>query len=86
MDTPLANTTRDLGVQPRQESIFQLAKVRELGQPKVLKEGDIFMKSGETAPKPKRKAKQTRSRFDPPKAKEPAKKMRKGQGWTYRST
>ncbi len=84
MDTPLANTTRDLGVQPRQESIFQLAKVKELGQPKVMKESDIFMRAGEKAPKPKRAAKEKKSRFDPPKAKEPTKKMRSGQGKSYR--
>jgi hypothetical protein len=84
MDVPLANTSRDLGVQPRQESIFQLAKVKELGQPKLMKESDIFMGAGEKAPKPKRAPKEKRSKFDPPKAKEPTKKMRSAQGKTYR--
>ena len=84
MDTPLL-TDRNTKVKPRTESIFQLKAVKQLGEPRVLKEDDIFERAGakpakkKPAPKPMKK-----DRFSPPRSKEPAKRMRSQQGRSYR--
>ena len=84
MDTPLL-TDRAPKHQPRAESIFQLKAVKQLGQPKVIKEEDIFEKPG-SRPKPKpqpRPKAAKRDRYAPARPREPPKRMRKQQGGSY---
>lgn len=87
MDTPLL-TDRASKPKPRAESIFRLKAVKELGEPKVIKEEDIFQRPGakpKARPQPRPKAAK-RDRYAPPRPREPPKRMRKQQGATYRRT
>ena len=84
MDLPLLQD-RNTKSKPRAESIFQLKELRQLGEPKVVKEADIFEKPGakpakrKPAPKPMKK-----DRYAPPKSKEEPKRLRSQQGRKYR--
>ena len=84
MDRPLLQE-RDTKAKPRTESIFQLKALRELGEPKVVKETDIFERKGAKPPKKKPAPKPLKKdRFSPPKSKEQPARMKKQQGRTYR--
>jgi hypothetical protein len=85
MDTPLLQD-RDTKPKPRTESIFGLKALRELGEPKIIKETDIFERKGAKPAKKKKavaKPKKT-DRFAPPRSKEQPKRLRSQQGRKYR--
>ena len=84
MDRPLLQD-RDTKPKPRAESIFQLKTLRELGEPKVVKEQDIFERAGaKPAKKKKAVVKPKKDRYAPPKSKEEPKRLRSQQGRKYR--
>ena len=84
MDLPLM-TDRSTKLQPRAESIFKLKSVKALGEPKVIKETDIF-EGAKPTPKQMKKRSPKKDRYAPPRSKEPPKRMRSQQGATYLGT
>ncbi|MCH9835949.1 hypothetical protein K0U83_09815 [bacterium] len=84
MDRPLLQD-RETKPKPRTESIFQLKALRELGEPKVIKDTDIFERPGAKPPKKKPAPKpMKKDRYSSPKSKEQPVRMRRQQGRTYR--
>ena len=81
MDIPLL-TNRSTKLQPRAESIFKLKAVKALGEPKVIKEADIF-EGAKPTPKQTKKRAPKKDRYAPPRSKELPKRMRSQQGATY---
>ena len=84
MDIPLM-TDRSTKLQPRAESIFKLKSVKALGEPKVIKETDIF-EGAKPTPKQTKKRAPKKDRYAPKRSKEPPKRMRSQQGESYLGT